>query len=121
MPAKEPPSIPTVEISCHQLVNLMNDPSPEGKRSRLVDCREVDELKICAIEDSEHCPLSSWGEFWRDRFTDPDESIIILCHHGMRSLRATVFLRDRGFDQVLSLAGGIEAWATEIDPSMPRY
>ena len=47
--------------------------------------------------------------------------IVVHCHHGVRSLRVARFLRERGFAIAQSMAGGIEAWAVEIDPAMPRY
>jgi rhodanese-related sulfurtransferase len=47
--------------------------------------------------------------------------IVVHCHHGGRSLRAAKWLRGNGFSQAQSLAGGIDAWAEQIDPSLPRY
>jgi rhodanese-related sulfurtransferase len=47
--------------------------------------------------------------------------IIVHCHHGVRSLRVTHWLRDRGFAAVSSMQGGIDAWSTEVDPNVPRY
>jgi rhodanese-related sulfurtransferase len=47
--------------------------------------------------------------------------IVVHCHHGVRSLRVARFLRERGFAQAQSMAGGIEAWSLEIDPATPRY
>jgi rhodanese-related sulfurtransferase len=52
---------------------------------------------------------------------DPDEHIIVLCHHGIRSMNVTNFLRQQGFDKAQSLAGGIDRWAREIDPSVGVY
>jgi rhodanese-related sulfurtransferase len=48
-------------------------------------------------------------------------ALVILCHHGGRSLQATRFLREIGFDNAVNLSGGIDRWALEIDPSLPRY
>ena len=50
-----------------------------------------------------------------------DRPIIVLCHLGARSLRVTQFLRANGFGQASNVAGGIDAWAGQIDPTMPRY
>ena len=50
-----------------------------------------------------------------------DRSVVIYCHHGMRSLNATQFLRARGLEQTFSLRGGIEAWSLTVDPEVPRY
>ena len=52
---------------------------------------------------------------------DPDQPIVVLCHHGARSLSVTMWLREQGFDHVQSLAGGIDRWSRVIDPNIPRY
>jgi len=52
---------------------------------------------------------------------DPDRPVVALCHHGVRSLRAAAWLRQQGFAQAVSLAGGIDAWARQVDPAMARY
>lgn len=52
---------------------------------------------------------------------DPDTPIACLCHHGARSQRVAAFLAQNGFEKVVNIAGGIDAWATEHDPSVPRY
>ena len=50
-----------------------------------------------------------------------DRHLLILCHSGMRSMRVTQFLRSQGFNAVSNIAGGIDAWAEELDPAMRRY
>ena len=52
---------------------------------------------------------------------DPEREIILICHYGMRSYDAAMFLEQTGFARVGNLDGGIEAWAQEIDTSMPTY
>ena len=52
---------------------------------------------------------------------DPGRAVAVLCHHGARSQRVAMFLQANGFDTVANIAGGIEAWARELDPSVPRY
>ncbi len=86
-----------------------------------IDCREQDEWHVCRIDGAVLMPLSRFAEIARQRFTDPEERIVIHCHHGMRSAQATGFLRHFGMHRVWSMAGGIEAWSVEIDPSVPRY
>jgi len=108
-----------MEITCQQLAARLNHPTQD--KPRVVDCRESDELNICHIEGAEHCPLSKWGEHWRQWFPDPKQEIVIICHHGMRSLKATVFLRERGYAETQSMAGGVDVWAQSINPSMARY
>jgi rhodanese-related sulfurtransferase len=55
------------------------------------------------------------------RLIDPEERLVVMCHHGMRSMNVTVWLRNQGFEQVQSLRGGIDAWSAEVDPAVPRY
>jgi rhodanese-related sulfurtransferase len=52
---------------------------------------------------------------------DPDQPVACLCHHGIRSQQVANFLVQSGFDEVVNLQGGIDAWSREIDPSVPRY
>ena len=52
---------------------------------------------------------------------DPEQHIIAVCHHGVRSLNVASWLRGQGFEQAQSLAGGIDAWSSRIDSSVPRY
>jgi rhodanese-related sulfurtransferase len=52
---------------------------------------------------------------------DPEQPIACLCHHGARSMQVANFLVGRGFGQVANIAGGIDAWATELDPALARY
>lgn len=85
----------------------------------LIDVREPFELEICGIAAATHIPMrqvpAQLDNLPRDRH------LLILCHHGSRSLRVTQFLRDRGFAAVSNVAGGIDAWAEQVDPSLARY
>ena len=65
-------------------------------------------------------PLSDFVEKARS-LNDITERVVVYCHHGMRSMQATQFLRARGHQYVFSMAGGIDAWSAEIDPAVPRY
>lgn len=88
---------------------------------RLVDVREPDEFKICRMSGAELLPLTTFAEEGRAKLAGSSERILVVCHHGMRSLRAAKFLRELGCDNAQSIAGGIEAWSVEIDPNVPRY
>lgn len=88
---------------------------------RLIDCREQDEWNICHIDGAELMPLTRFGEEADAKLNDPAQRVIIYCHHGMRSLRAASWLRQKGFDKVQSMAGGIAAWSDYVDPEMQRY
>jgi rhodanese-related sulfurtransferase len=52
---------------------------------------------------------------------DPEERLVVVCHHGIRSMNVAVWLRGQGFEQVQSLRGGIDAWSAEVDPAVARY
>ncbi len=92
---------------------------PDSARPVLIDVREPWEAQICSIPESILLPLQSLPERL-DRLPG-DRPLLVYCHHGMRSLKAAQFLRKKGFARAMSLSGGIEAWAREVDPSMPRY
>jgi rhodanese-related sulfurtransferase len=88
----------------------------------LVDCREPSEHATARIDGAVLVPL---GELAArapevDRLAD-DRQVIVHCHHGVRSLKAAAILRRAGLDDAASMAGGIDAWSIQIDPSVPRY
>jgi len=90
-----------------------------GERPRLIDVREPWEHEICRLEGAELIPL---GEIpTRHQELLDSEDVVLYCHHGIRSLDAAAWLRQQGVEGARSLAGGIERWAQEIDPGVPRY
>jgi len=86
---------------------------------QLVDIREDWERAVCLIAGSIEIAMAALPGAL-DRL-DPDRPVVALCHHGVRSLRAAAWLRQQGFAQAVSLAGGIDAWARQVDPAMARY
>ena len=88
-------------------------------RARIIDVREPHELEICRLEEAEHIPMRRIPE--RLAELPHDRHLLILCHHGSRSLHVTRYLRQQGFAAVSNITGGIEAWAAELDPSLARY
>lgn len=91
-----------------------------GRAFRLIDCREPSEYSRCRIEGAELIPMREIPQAL-ERLGDPQTPLVIHCHHGGRSLRVAEFLRAQGFDLAQSMAGGIDAWSQQIDPSVPRY
>ena len=85
----------------------------------LLDVREDSELAICKIEGALHIPLSKIP----DRYASipKERTVIVFCHHGMRSLKVQDFLATKGFDNVINMQGGIHAWSTNVDPQVPHY
>jgi molybdopterin/thiamine biosynthesis adenylyltransferase/rhodanese-related sulfurtransferase len=90
-----------------------------GDRPFLLDVREPFEHALVRLEDDLLIPIGDLER--RQRELDPAREIVVYCHHGHRSGRATAYLRQRGFPHARNLRGGIEAWAAQIDPSLPRY
>ncbi len=85
----------------------------------LVDVREPREAEIAHIEGARNIPLRELPG--RLAELSGHGEIVTLCHHGARSLKAREILQGAGFANVRSLAGGIDAWAREVDPEVPRY
>lgn len=85
----------------------------------LIDVREPAEVAICSIPGSRHIPMRQIPGLAAD--LPADRPLLVLCHVGVRSRSVTHFLRDHGRPNVSNIAGGIEAWADQIDPSLARY
>jgi rhodanese-related sulfurtransferase len=92
-----------------------------GADPLLVDCREPDEWAVVKIEGAKLMPMSELADRVGELEPYRKRRIVIHCHHGGRSLRVANWLRGQGFENAQSMAGGIDAWAVEIDPTLPRY
>ncbi len=103
------------EITVRELKNLMD----KGDRVSLIDVREPTEYEICSISGSKLIPVSEIPNRVNE-FSLTDD-YVFHCHSGVRSTWAVNFMKQLGFKKVKNLKGGIDAWAAEIDPSMPRY
>jgi rhodanese-related sulfurtransferase len=90
-----------------------------GERPRLIDVREQEEFELARVEDAELRPLSRMAD-WEGELKE-DEEIVFMCHHGIRSASVCAYLARKGFTKLYNLAGGIDRWAAEVDPRMPRY
>ena len=104
-----------IEIEVAQLRDLI----ASGAEVDLLDVREPWEYKLCHIEPSRAIPLGELQQRSDELVTD--KPLVVICHHGMRSMNATLWLRQQGFGNAVNLAGGIDAWARVVDPSMARY
>ena len=105
-----------LEVSVAETQRLLTDSSAKVV---LIDVREPDEVTLCRIAGSRHIPMQTIPE--QLDHLPRDRHLLIYCHHGGRSLRVTQFLRARGFPTTSNVAGGIDAWAAEIEPEMRRY
>lgn len=106
------------EISGRDLRELLV--SDGTKDCVLLDVREPWEQEEAHIEGSVLMPMGDIPARAHQEL-DPEARIIAICHHGVRSMSVAAWLREQGFEQAQSLRGGIDAWAAEIDPSVPRY
>ena len=86
---------------------------------RLIDVREREEYELARIKGAELLPLSRFQE-WAGGL-DPEDEIVVMCHHGIRSSHVCVALAHAGFERLSNLSGGIDAWSMEVDPEVPRY
>lgn len=90
-----------------------------GDAPPLVDVREEAEYDLARVEGARLLPLSRFDE-WAAAL-DPDGEVVFMCHHGVRSAQVCAVLARAGFRKLHNLAGGIDLWSTEVDPSVPRY
>ena len=103
------------QLSATELKNRMQ----QKNNLFLLDVREPHEFQYASIANSVLIPLNQIPF----RFTelDPEQEIVVICHHGMRSQQAANYLERSGFKNLANLKGGIDAWSLECDSSVARY
>ena len=104
------------EISGERVKSMLK----HGDKFRLLDVREPWEIAKASLEGSTNIPMGEVPARANQEF-DPEEHIVVFCHHGMRSLSVTNWLRQQGFERVQSMRGGIDGWARTVDPKVPLY
>ncbi|MCW5966600.1 MAG: rhodanese [Bryobacterales bacterium] len=93
-----------------------------GEKIKLVDVREPQEHQICRIDGAELIPMGTVPQHLTRLEDEAEEAkLVVLCHHGMRSLNVVAWLRDKGVANCVSMSGGIDAWSLLVDPQVPRY
>ncbi|WP_374402704.1 rhodanese-like domain-containing protein [Niveibacterium sp.] len=105
------------QLSPRALAEWLADES--RAKPHLLDVREAWEYDICRIADSQLMPMASVP--MRAEELEPDAPVVVICHHGGRSMQVAYFLERHGLTQVFNLAGGVAGWAEQVDPTMPRY
>ena len=95
-------------------------PDTEMPKLVLLDVREPWEVSVARLPNSVLMPMGEVPSRAHQEL-DPDDHIVVLCHHGQRSLNVAMWLRGQGFERAQSLAGGIDAWSRIIDPTTPKY
>jgi molybdopterin/thiamine biosynthesis adenylyltransferase/rhodanese-related sulfurtransferase len=103
------------EITPRELAERMK----KGSAPRIIDVREPHEYAIAKIPGAELIPLGTLGQHLES--LDPAAEMVVMCHSGARSAWAVAQLRQRGFDRVMNLVGGIARWSDEVDPLVPKY
>ncbi len=104
------------QISAIELKNKLEE---NQEALSLLDVREPFEFSFCRIEGSISMPLNQIPA--RLRELDMSKEIVLICHHGVRSMQAANFLTQVGFKHIANLTGGVDAWSTECDSSVARY
>jgi adenylyltransferase/sulfurtransferase len=106
-----------LEIDCQSIRTRLQT----GEPGLLLDCREPDEYAVANIAGAVLLPMSELPERLSELEAYRQAPLAVHCHHGGRSLKVARWLRQNGFAQAQSMAGGIDEWSREIDPSVPRY
>jgi rhodanese-related sulfurtransferase len=104
------------EISADQLKQLLASDNPP----LLLDVREQWEYDTAHIDGAKLMPMGDVPSRAHQEL-DEEEPVLVLCHHGARSLSVTAWLRNQGFEKAQSVSGGIDAWSRAIDPTVPLY
>ncbi len=108
------------EITPEEYLKVRNETAGSADAPVLLDVREPWEVAAASIDGATVIPMGDIpGRAHQE--LDPDRPIVVMCHHGARSLSVTMWLRREGFELAQSLAGGIEQWSRAIDPEVPRY
>lgn len=106
----------SLEIAPLEVKALLDSGSPV----RLLDCREQGEYDLCRIEGARLLPMNSIPMHLQE-LDDDGPTLIVYCHHGVRSLSVVNWLRRNGVENCQSMSGGIDLWSRQVDPSVPRY
>ena len=105
------------DVSVHEVKQLLDSEQP----FLLLDCRGQDEYDLVHLEPAKLIPMDELQHRVSELHCHRTSRIVVYCHLGGRSQMVTAWLRQQGFTQVQNMAGGIDAWAQQIDPSLPRY
>ena len=91
-----------------------------GDSFTLLDVREPWEFETARINDAKLMPMGEVPSRANQEL-DPEDHIVVICHHGVRSMNVTAWLRQQGFEKAQSMRGGIDAWSRRVDSKVPTY
>jgi rhodanese-related sulfurtransferase len=96
-----------------------------GRSLALLDVREPWEYQTASIAGSVNIPMSEIPRRIDDvkalQSSQPERELVLVCHHGTRSMYVAQYLAQQGLDDLINLRGGIDAWSQTVDPTVPRY
>jgi rhodanese-related sulfurtransferase len=93
-----------------------------ARRAVLIDVREPEEVALVHLKGAHLLPMGGIpAELPRLEALADEADLLVLCHHGVRSLQVVAWLRANGVERCYSVAGGIDRWSRELDPKLPRY
>ena len=104
------------EISAGEVKAMLK----RGDQFTLLDVREPWEFEKAHLDGTRNIPMGDVPTRAHQEL-DPEKHIVVMCHHGVRSLSVTNWLRQQGFEKVQSMRGGIDGWARTVDPKVPLY
>ena len=106
-----------IEVDC----DTVHRKQLAGEPFFFLDCREQSEWETAHIEGATLLPMSELQARVMELEPYRESELIVHCHHGGRSLRVAMWLRQQGFTKARSMAGGIDDWSVRINPAVPRY
>jgi rhodanese-related sulfurtransferase len=117
---------PTYEVSPRDAAQLLSD---AGAKAVLIDCRTDEEFALLHVTGSLHLPLHEVDLRADELEIDDAAQVLVICHHGVRSMKAALALRamaqaghaPKAAATARSIAGGIDLWSVAVDPKVPRY
>jgi rhodanese-related sulfurtransferase len=92
----------------------------QGEGFTLLDVREPWEFETAHMDGAKLVPMGDIPARAHQEL-DPEEHIVVICHHGVRSMNVTAWLRQQGFEKAQSMRGGIDAWSRTVDSRVPVY
>lgn len=92
----------------------------KGEAFTLLDVREPWELETASMAGAKLIPMGDVPSRAHQEL-DPEDHIVVVCHHGVRSMNVTAWLRQQGFEKAQSMRGGIDAWSRSVDGKVPVY
>lgn len=106
-------------LSAGELADWLAASGPSRPAPMLLDVREPWEYELCHLAGSFLVPMQTVPS--RIDELDAEASLVVICHHGVRSLRVATFLESQDFKAIYNLTGGINAWAQTVEPAMCKY